>query len=276
MHRTTGNGRGRHAMTGIVRVVVLSATALVALAAPADAATGAAAAAPVLHFAADGTDRIEGVLEANRPVLVDYDATRLPRCRSQYAGGDAWSIGLYYRVDGGPVRTEPVTRLDENRHNVEVPARIDLPLGGHELELWFHAGDRTGCSEYDSRSGANYHYTIEQPAVATFGADWSESVTGAIRAGRGLAIRYDTARLPQCRETYNGVPAWRIDVFSRFDGGPARSQVLTGDDGRQVPTTVEIAPGSRRVELWFRITGQRSGCTAYDSDFGANYAYAVA
>ncbi|MBG0567074.1 DUF6209 family protein [Actinoplanes aureus] len=276
MHRNIGINARRHTMAGIARILVLSAAALITLAAPAEAATVTTADTPVLRFTADGTDRIDGTLEANRPVLVDYDLTRLSKCRSQYAGGDAWSIGVYYRIDGGPIKTQAVTRLDENRHNVKAPATIDLPLGGHDLELWFHVGDRTGCSEYDSRSGANYHYTIEQPAVATFRADWSESVTGPIRAGHGLAVQYDTARLPQCRETHNGVPAWRIDVFYRFDGGPAQSRALTGDNGEPVPATVDIAHGSQRVELWFQVTGQRSGCTAYDSDFGANYAYAIA
>ncbi|GAA4949339.1 DUF6209 family protein [Actinoplanes utahensis] len=283
MHRDTGITPKRRAIAGIARILAVSAAALVALAAPAEAATitaptAAAAATPTttLRFAADGTDRLDGILEANRSVLVHYDPARLPACRNQYAGGDAWSIGVYYRIDGGPIRTEPVTRLDETRHNVAVPVRVDLPLGGRDLEMWFHAGDRTGCSEYDSRSGANYHYTIEQPAVATFGADWSESVTGPIRAGHGLVVAYDPARLPQCRETYNGAPAWHIDVLHRLDGGPVQSRTLTGSDGRAVPVTLDVTPGSGRVEMWFRVTGQRSGCTAYDSDFGANYAYAVA
>jgi hypothetical protein len=276
MHRTTGITARRRTMAAITRILVLGMAALAAMAAPAAAATPTTDGTPVLHFAADGTDRLDGTLEANRPVVVDYDLARLSQCRNQYAGGDAWSIGVYYRIDGGPVATQAVTRLDENRHNVKVPVSIDLPLGGQDLELWFHAGDRTGCSEYDSRSGANYHYAIGQPAVATFGGDWSESVTGTIRAGHGLAIRYDTARLPQCRETYHGVAAWHIDVLFRFDGGPVRSQALTGAHGTPVPATVDVAPGSRELELWFRVTGQRSGCTAYDSDFGANYAYTVA
>jgi hypothetical protein len=159
MRRTTGINPRPQTMAGIVGALVLGAAALVVSATPA----GAAAVTPVLHFSADGSEWIEGTLEAGRPVLVDYDMARLPNCRNRYAGGDAWSIAVQYRVDGGPIARQPVTRLDETRHNVKVPARIDLPLGGHDLELWFHAGDRAGCSEYDSRFGANYHYTIEQP-----------------------------------------------------------------------------------------------------------------
>ncbi|GGN44209.1 hypothetical protein FHR83_007974 [Actinoplanes campanulatus] len=141
------------------RILALSLVILPALAAPAEAAT-IAGATPVLHFVADGTEWTEGALEAGRPVLVDYDLARLSRCRSQYAGGDAWSIGVHYRVDGGPIQRQAVTRLDETRHNVKAPASIDLPIGGKDLELWFQAGDRVGCTEYDSQYGANYHYTI--------------------------------------------------------------------------------------------------------------------
>ncbi|AEV84834.1 hypothetical protein ACWT_3811 [Actinoplanes sp. SE50] len=261
----------------IAVIILASAATLAALAGPAQASTAVpstavpSTAAPVIHFAADGTDRVDGAIEAGRPVIVDYDLSRLPECRNQYAGGDAWSIGVYYRVDGGPIQTRPVTRLDQNRHNVTAPAGIDLPPGGHDLELWFHAGDRAGCSEYDSRSGANYHYPIGQPAVVTFRADWSETVTGSIEAGHRLALRYDTARLPECRDQ-----AWRIDVFRRFDGGPAQSETLTTGDGSQVPGSIDIPAGSHQVEIWFQVTADQGGCTAYDSDFGANYVYAVA
>jgi hypothetical protein len=281
MRRDSGSGPRKHSTAGLVRRVGLlalgAAAVLAALSTPATAADGGvpATATPVLRYAADGTDRLDGTLEAGRPVLVDYDLARLPACRNQYAGGDAWSIGVYYRVDGGPIRSRPVTQLDENRHNVKAPATLDLPDGGHDLELWFHAGDRAGCSQYDSRYGANYHYAIDQPATVAFGADWSESVTGAIRAGHGLTIRYDPARLPQCRETDNGAAAWRIDVLYRFDGGPQQSRALTDGTGAVLPATIDIAAGGRRVELWFRVTGQRSGCTAYDSDYGANYAFPI-
>ncbi|MDI6104287.1 DUF6209 family protein [Actinoplanes sp. NEAU-A12] len=216
------------------------------------------------------------MLEANKPVLVDFAADRLPRCRSQYAGGDAWSIGVEYRVDGGPVQRQPVTRLDENRRQAKALAALNLPLGARDLELWFVAGDRTGCVEYDSRFGANYRYTIEQPALVSFRADWSEELTGQVRKNRALTVRYDIARLPQCRETYNGMPAWSIDVFYRLDGGPVRSEPLTDPSGRATPTNIDLSPTTGRVEIWFRVHGQRSGCTAYDSDNGRNYVFLTA
>jgi hypothetical protein len=127
--------------------------------APAAAVAGAAT-TPVIHFTPDWTTTVEGVIAADAPVQVDYDLSRLPNCRAQYAGGDAWSIAVEYRVDGGPVLRQPVTQLNSNRRNVKVPATLPLAAGTHELELWFVSGDRAGCREYDSQYGANYRFPI--------------------------------------------------------------------------------------------------------------------
>ncbi|MET8152891.1 DUF6209 family protein [Actinoplanes sp. NPDC049668] len=127
---------------------------------PAAPASAAAATAPVIRFSPDWNTTVEGVVAANAPVLVEYDPARLPTCRAQYAGGDAWSIGVEFRIDGGAVQRRPVTELDANRHQVPVPASLPLGAGARELELWFVSGDRAGCREYDSRYGANYRFAV--------------------------------------------------------------------------------------------------------------------
>jgi hypothetical protein len=208
-------------------------------------------------------------------VIIDYDPARLATCRAQYAGGDAWSISVQYRIDGGETRSRPVTELDDNRRQRKVLLPVDLPLDARSLELWFHAGDRTGCSEYDSDFGANYRFEVEQPPVVTYGADWSENVSRQIQAGRTFVVRYDAARLPQCRDTYMGQPAWQIDVRYRFDGGPELSATMSDGRGGLAPQSIEVPADARRVETWFRVHGQRSGCLAYDSDHGRNYTFAV-
>ncbi|GLW33631.1 DUF6209 family protein [Actinoplanes regularis] len=134
------------------------AVALLAPGAPASAAP--ATTAPLIQFAPDWTTTVEGVITANGTVVVDYDPARLPTCRARYAGGDAWSINVEYRIDGGPLQRQPVTQLNSDRRQVKAPASLPVPAEARELELWFVSGDRTGCREYDSQYGANYRFPV--------------------------------------------------------------------------------------------------------------------
>lgn len=156
IHRPTARSRRtscRAAAVGVGITLLLGITAV-----PASAAT----AAPVIRFSSDWSTTVEGAIAANAPVLVDYDPVRLPNCRAQYAGGDAWSIGVEYRIDGGAVQRQPVTQLNSNRRQVKVLATLPLGADAHELELWFVSGDRAGCREYDSQYGANYRFAVGQ------------------------------------------------------------------------------------------------------------------
>ncbi|MEU7904920.1 DUF6209 family protein [Actinoplanes sp. NPDC049118] len=160
-HRPTARPtRSRAAAVRAGIAILLGVTAAtLASAAPASAAPGTAA-APVIRFSPDWSTTVEGAIVANAPVLIDFDPARLPACRAQYAGGDAWSIGVEYRIDGGAVQRRPVTELNSNRRQVKVLASLALGAGTQELELWFVSGDRAGCREYDSQYGANYRFAV--------------------------------------------------------------------------------------------------------------------
>jgi hypothetical protein len=155
IHRPTARSRGtscRAAAVGVGITLLLGITA----------APASASGTPVIRFSSDWSTTVEGAVEANAPVLVDYDPARLPNCRAQYAGGDAWSIGVEYRVDGGAVQRRPVTQLNGDRRQVKVLASLPLGADARELELWFVSGDRAGCREYDSQYGANYRFAVAQ------------------------------------------------------------------------------------------------------------------
>lgn len=259
------------------------ATAGSAAAAPAEAGpvpTGTGT--PVLHFAADGSTSVEGIIESGHPVGIDFDPARLPTCRGKDEYGDSWGISVRYRIDGGEERAYPVTErltADGKDTTVRSLGTLHLRPDTRHLQMWFVGEDRTGCHEEDTNHGAYYRFDISQPPVlarATYRADWSETLTGSLRGGGALVIDYDPARLPQCRTTYRGYPAWQIDAVYRFDGGPARSTPVN-QGGEAVPVRIDVPANALRIETWFRISTPYppTGCTAYDSDYGRNYTFAI-
>ncbi len=108
-------------------------------------------------------------------------------------------------------------------------------------------------------------------ATVTFGADWSENVSGVLVEGGKLTIAYDDTRLASCRGTQGGVPQYAVTAHYRL-GGEEGSVVVAGLTNGQSPT-VELE-GSGELELWFEATN-KWGCHAWDSDLGQNYRFNV-
>src|SRR5690349_16765158 len=50
----------------------------------------------------------------------------------------------------------------------------------------------------------------EGAPTLTFNADWSIAQSGPVVGGGTAVLHYDPARLPACRATYHGFPAWGI------------------------------------------------------------------
>lgn len=128
------------------------------------------------------------------------------------------------------------------------------------------------------------------PAVkptVSFSAAWQTAQRGLLVAGRPFAVEYALERLPQCRGTHNGYPAWDVVAHARFSpsGQEASGSVRgfsspTGTPSNSnavaVPWTADVPAGTTRVELWFEnFTGAGSGCAAWDSNYGAHYAFDV-
>src|SRR5207249_1757006 len=99
---------------------------------------------------------------------------------------------------------------------------------------------------------------------------------GEPHADSDLLIDYDLARLPWCRQDYNGLPTWDVHANYRFDHGPITGISLTAQsplEGRiAVPTRIHAPAGAQLLELWFENT-DRTGCRAWDSDYGRNYRF---
>ncbi len=239
-------------------------------------ADSAGAAEASLSFNADWTITQLGTLTAGGRVRVHYDVARLPRCRTWYRGYPAWDIVLSARSDAAsaPLTETAVTTLTPERERIGTDVILTVP-SARQLELWFHASDEGGCSEWDSDYGRNFRFAIAQPLpTLRFAADWSTSGAAELRAGQDFLLSYDVARLGQCRAGYNGYQTWNVNARYRFDGGPVSEASLTetvGMYGRQAaPARIAAPPGARHLEVWF-VNSDRGGCVAYDSAYGANY-----
>jgi hypothetical protein len=108
------------------------------------------------------------------------------------------------------------------------------------------------------------------PARLVFRADFTEEQIGGIVPGAEVRVEYDAARLPQCRHWRNGHELWDITVHLRWEPSGA----LVADSVRDGAATFAVPTGAERAVLWFENTSA-IGCQAWDSDFGANYPFAV-
>jgi hypothetical protein len=133
-----------------------------------------------------------------------------------------------------------------------------------------------GVHHRKNRRGENgKKLTVGEVTVATvrFLSDWSQQQDGEIRAGELLHIEYDPQRLPHCRSSRYGQPAWSIAAYLRFHpGGQEESgRVAPGPQ----PWEITVPNDAKNIELWFNNTDQ-SGCASWDSRYGQNYWLEVA
>lgn len=132
------------------------------------------------------------------------------------------------------------------------------------------------------RSGTSGAAVTDSPATISFTADWTESTT-ALVAGQTARIAYDPARLPQCRGTlgYGGnEPAWSIDagymVNGIYFGAPVGVAGLSLQNEHLPPGALPslTLPFAGQLEMWFSNTSA-FGCSAWDSNYGANFAFTI-
>lgn len=203
-------------------------------------------------------------------VVVNYDSSRLPQCRSTTSSGTPnWTITGHVQVNRGPVVSFWVAGRAPETNPTQRTLHLPAGLSG-AMVLWFDVSS-PGCQAWDSNHGNNYHFAIGAPTLS-FNANWDEAQAGTLRAGEQFIINYDVDRLPECRATYNG-PAWAIVAHYRFDNGPVQETVVTGS-GRSVPAAITAPAGARHLEMWF-VNTDRSSCVRYDSNYGSNYHFAV-
>lgn len=125
------------------------------------------------------------------------------------------------------------------------------------------------------------------PAKLDFAQGFTQSQQGALVAGGKGVITYNLDRLPTCRGTHNGYPAWDITAFVRFSpGGEVVSGSVRGFNNPggtpsnasavSQPWSFDVPRGATSAEVWFKnFTGAGSTCEAWDSNLGNNYRFTV-
>jgi hypothetical protein len=216
-----------------------------------------------MYFAPDWSTSVSQPLTAGATVHITYDVSRLPQCRGDQDGHPAWSITAYWQLDSGASGS-----LTVGGYGLSSPS-FTVPSAG-ELQLWFQITDVWGCSAWDSKFGENYRFTVgAAPPVIHFLPGWVTQVDGTLTGAPLIAVDYDVSRLPKCRATYNGLPAWSVAADWSFDGGRAQTA-----DVSQGPAIVAVPQDARELQLWFEGSDD-SGCTTWDSLYGQNYRFTL-
>ncbi len=107
-----------------------------------------------------------------------------------------------------------------------------------------------------------------------FTKDWQENVVGELKPGTSVEIVYDSSRLPEIRDTYNGSPVWSILGYFKTISGSTENYYYkaleTPGKGEIMRQTYDIPEDTDEISIWFENTG-RSGRVAYDSNYSQNY-----
>lgn len=175
----------------------------------------------------------------------------------------------------------------EEQSYVELVPYLSLPDG---TRLYDHNSNPGEFDNYrlEGRSFAFNDFTTCTPEVGTvfFSQSWQQYESDYFRAGGYLLLNYDLPRLPECRGTHNGAPAWDTTAYVRFSPGGELVSGTVRDfvsnmgtpttEAFSVPFEAKIPDNATGAEVWFRNhSGAGSSCETWDSNFGNNYQFEV-
>lgn len=240
----------------------------------------------ILTFKADWSIEQEGVVVAETELELNYDISRLSRCRAKDGNGfDNWKIQALVSIDGSNPVAFDLLGGQGTSYMYDQKARFTVPRG-QELIVWFKGSDVTGCVEWDSAYGQNYRFAIgklQDIPLLSFNADWTVNQTGTLLAGQAVRLHYDLNRATTCRAYgYLGTASWDVFAHALVDGKEVKIPALTFPkywDERGQQDVIFIVPDGHEMTIWFENTSYEyytgMSCRSFDSDFGRNYNFSV-
>jgi Family of unknown function (DUF6209) len=170
--------------------------------------------------------------------------------------------------------------FDHNRNNGEFDNYL-LSVDNN----WSLANSGDLCSKTIIEQPFKYEDTLLTGSLS-FGDDMSKQITGKLIEGNRIEINYALERLPNCRGTHNGYPAWDTRVFVKFLPGQEMTEGSVRDfvnnmglptnESFSIPVSFDIPLGTESVEIWFSNTSLGGySCQEWDSNLGENYKFDV-
>jgi hypothetical protein len=101
-----------------------------------------------LVFAADFTQRREGVIVPGGQVAIAYDVARLSGCAQTQGGTPRWDLTAHVRFAPGGQQVDVSVR--------DGAPTVSVPSDARQAALWFEATSVSGCHQWDSNFGTNY------------------------------------------------------------------------------------------------------------------------
>jgi hypothetical protein len=202
-----------------------------------------------LVFAADFSERREGVLVPGGEVTIAYDGARLTQCRNSRNGMPLYEITAHVRFE--PSGETVLASVRDGSPTLRVPT------DARGVTLWFENTALPGCQAWDSNFGANYTFeTLRAPqwigeAQSLITRDTTDRCTGGVRASSGFAFdtwaRQRAATSNLCFQVYepgvtdhDDVELWQkldAQVHYRFVGA-------TTSDWRTSPVALDRRVGN--------------------------------
>lgn len=110
-----------------------------------------------------------------------------------------------------------------------------------------------------------------------FHADFTQEASSALVEGDTVSVIYDESRLPDCRGTTSGNPAWTITGYWQLTGKHGAKETgsftVAGLNASVAAPSIPLTVDGE-LSVWFQ-NNNRWGCNAYDSNFGDNWRFQV-
>ena len=215
------------------------------------------------------SDSFDGDLYEGEAVSVSYDVNRLRSCTRSSGDphhGPQFDFMVHYRWNAD----DSFASREIASSNGAWPITLTAPFGATDLELYVEATNPQGCTEYDSKDGANFHYPVAKSRlpVVHFEQDGSVTQVGTLAAGSPMLVDYASMHLENCNQSGRS-----LKMFGRTDGQDLPTQELA-EASRYERTIGRLTPpsGARHLELWFE-TIDFHACTQWDSANGQNFQF---